>query len=116
MNERLINKDSDNINGKLLTEKQNEINNLQYEILDLKGKLEEFQYKILLADRDYRQGKVDIDELKRKNKLDLESYEDKISNSFSDGNNKIFDEPSSNDEGISIKNLETVSYIFINYN
>ena len=79
MNERLINKDSDNINGKLLTEKQNEINNLQYEILDLKGKLEEFQYKILLADRDYRQGKVDIDELKRKNKLDLESYEDKIS-------------------------------------
>ncbi len=42
--------------------------------------------------------------------------EDKISNSFSDENNKIFDEPSSNDEGISIKNLETVSYIFINYN
>lgn len=37
-------------------------------------------------------------------------YEDKLSNTFSDENNKIFDEPSSNDEGISIKNLETVSY------
>ena len=39
-------------------------------------------------------------------------YEDKISNTFSDENNKIFDEPSSNDEGMSIKNIETVSYIF----
>ena len=39
-------------------------------------------------------------------------YEDKISNTFSDENNKIFDEPSSNDEGMSIKNLETVSYFF----
>ena len=35
--------------------------------------------------------------------------EEKLSNTFSDENNKIFDEPSSNDEGISIKNLETVS-------
>ena len=40
--------------------------------------------------------------------------EDKLSNSFSDENNKIFDEPSSNDEGISIKNLETVRYQFLN--
>ncbi len=35
--------------------------------------------------------------------------EEKLSNTFSDENNKIFDEPSSNDEGISIKNLETLS-------
>ena len=34
-----------------------------------------------------------------------------LSNSFSDENNKIFDEPSSNEDGLSIKNLETVSYI-----
>ena len=35
-----------------------------------------------------------------------------LSKSFSDDeNHKIFDEPSSNDEGLSIKNLETVSYI-----
>ena len=39
-------------------------------------------------------------------------YEDKISNTFSDENNKIFDEPSSNDEGMSIKNIETVSFFF----
>ena len=39
-------------------------------------------------------------------------YEDKISNTFSDENNKIFDEPSSNDEGMSIKNIETVSFVF----
>ena len=39
-------------------------------------------------------------------------YEDKLSNSFSNENHKIFDEPSSNDEGLSIKNLETVSYNF----
>ena len=32
-------------------------------------------------------------------------YEDKISNTFSDENNKIFDEPSSNDEGMYIKNI-----------
>jgi hypothetical protein len=38
--------------------------------------------------------------------------EDKLSNSFSDENNKIFDEPSSNDDGLSIKNLETVINIF----
>jgi hypothetical protein len=38
--------------------------------------------------------------------------EDKLSNSFSNENHKIFDEPSSNDEGLSIKNLETVSYNF----
>ncbi len=36
--------------------------------------------------------------------------EDQLSNTFSDENNKIFDEPSSNDEGISFNNLETVSY------
>ena len=36
--------------------------------------------------------------------------EDKLSNTFSDENNKIFDEPSSDEEGISIKNLETVRY------
>ena len=36
--------------------------------------------------------------------------EDNLSNSFSDENHKIFDEPSSNDEGLSIKNIETVSY------
>lgn len=35
-------------------------------------------------------------------------YEDKLSNSLSDENNKIFDEPSSNEDGLSIKNLETV--------
>ena len=40
-------------------------------------------------------------------------YEDKISNTFSDENNKIFDEPSSNDEGMSIKNIETVSFFFL---
>ena len=39
-------------------------------------------------------------------------YEDNISNTFSDENNKIFDEPSSNDEGIPIKNIETVSYFY----
>ena len=33
-------------------------------------------------------------------------YEDKLP-SFSDENNKIFDEPSSNEEALSIKNLET---------
>ena len=38
--------------------------------------------------------------------------EDKLSDSFSNENNKIFDEPSSNDEGLSIKNLETVSNHF----
>lgn len=38
-------------------------------------------------------------------------FEDKLSNSF-DENNKIFDEPSSNDEALSIKNLETVSFNF----
>ena len=38
--------------------------------------------------------------------------EDKLSNSFSNENHKIFDEPSSNDEGLSIKNLETVSFHF----
>ena len=38
--------------------------------------------------------------------------EDKLSNSISNENHKIFDEPSSNDEGLSIKNLETVSYNF----
>ena len=38
-------------------------------------------------------------------------YEDKLSNTISDENNKIFDEPSSDDEGISIKNLETVRYL-----
>ena len=40
--------------------------------------------------------------------------EDKLSNTFSDENNKIFDEPSSNDDGLSIKNLETVINIFKN--
>ena len=35
-------------------------------------------------------------------------YEDKLSNSLSDENNKVFDEPSSNEDGLSIKNLETV--------
>lgn len=35
-------------------------------------------------------------------------YEDKLSNSLSDENNKIFDEPSSNEDGLYIKNLETV--------
>jgi hypothetical protein len=39
--------------------------------------------------------------------------EDKLSNTFSDENNKIFDEPSSNDEGTAINDLETVSYINI---
>jgi len=58
----------------------------------------------------------DIKNLLPKDLLEEVENEDKISNSFSDENNKIFDEPSSNDEGISIKNLETVSYIFINYN
>ena len=38
-------------------------------------------------------------------------YEDKLSNTISDENNKIFDEPSSDDEGISIKHLETVRYL-----
>ena len=38
--------------------------------------------------------------------------EDNLSNSFSNENHKIFDEPSSNDEGLSIKNLETVSFHF----
>ena len=38
--------------------------------------------------------------------------EDNLSNSFSSENHKIFDEPSSNDEGLSIKNLETVSSNF----
>ncbi len=58
----------------------------------------------------------DIKNLLPKDLLEEVENEDKISNSLSDENNKIFDEPSSNDEGISIKNLETVSYIFINYN
>ena len=58
----------------------------------------------------------DIKNLLPKDLLEEVENEDKISNSFSDENNKIFDEPPSNDdEGISIKNLETVSYIFINY-
>ena len=56
----------------------------------------------------------DVKNLLPKDLLEEVENEDKISNSFSDENNKIFDEPSSNDEGISIKNLETVSYIFIN--
>ena len=38
-------------------------------------------------------------------------YGDKLSNTISDENNKIFDEPSSDDEGISIKHLETVRYL-----
>ena len=36
-----------------------------------------------------------------------------LSNSFSDGGHKIFDEPSSNEDGLSIKNLETVSFIIL---
>ena len=40
-------------------------------------------------------------------------YEDKLSGSVSDENNKIFDEPSSDDEAMSIKNLETVRYYFL---
>ena len=56
----------------------------------------------------------DVKNLLPKDLLEEVENEDKISNSFSDENNKIFDEPSSNDEGISIKNLETVSCIFIN--
>ena len=34
-----------------------------------------------------------------------------LSNSFSDENHKIFDAPSSNEDGLSIKNLDTVSNI-----
>ena len=56
----------------------------------------------------------DVKNLLPKDLLEEVENEDEMSNSFSDENNKIFDEPSSNDEGISIKNLETVSYIFIN--
>ena len=56
----------------------------------------------------------DVKNLLPKDLLEEVENEDKTSNSFSDENNKIFDEPSSNDEGISIKNLETVSCIFIN--
>ena len=37
-------------------------------------------------------------------------YEDKLSNTFSDENNKKFDDSSSDNKGISIKDLEKVRY------
>ena len=69
-----INQDDLNI----LNEKQNLITDLEREILDLKEKYDKLIQENINKDRDYRQGKSNIEDLKIKNKYDYEIYEQQI--------------------------------------
>jgi hypothetical protein len=69
-----INQDDLNI----LNEKQNLITDLEREILDLKEKYDKLIQENINKDRDYRQGKSNIEDLKIKNEYDYEIYEQQI--------------------------------------
>lgn len=73
-----INKEINQDDLNILNEKQNLITDLEREILDLKEKYDKLIQENINKDRDYRQGKSNIEDLKIKNKYDYEIYEQQI--------------------------------------
>ena len=73
-----INQEINEDNLNILNQKQNLITELEGEVLSLKEKYDKLVQENINKDRDYRQGKSNIEDLKIKNEYDFEIYEQQI--------------------------------------
>ncbi len=73
-----INEEMNEEDLNIINQKQILITDLEHEILSLKEKYEKLVQENINKDRDYRQGKSNIEDLKIKNEYDYEIYEQQI--------------------------------------